>query len=208
MNFHDVRFPLAIAFHSSGGPTRKTEVVTLGSGYEERNAVWADSRRQFDVGSGVRSLDDLSAVIAFFEARRGRLYGFRFKDFADFKSSVPGTAAAPTDQPLGTGDGVTTQFVLAKAYVSGAGSWTRGITKPVDGTVRVAVNGSERTSGFSCDPASGIVTFAAAPTEGAVLTAGFEFDCPVRFDTDVLSVNLSNFAAGEIPSIPLVEILL
>ena len=88
MNFHDISFPLSIAFHSTGGPVRKTEIVTLGSGHEERNAVWAGSRRSFDVGSGVRTLNDLYAVLEFFEARAGRLYGFRFKDFADFRSAA------------------------------------------------------------------------------------------------------------------------
>jgi uncharacterized protein (TIGR02217 family) len=87
--FHEIQFPTAIAFHSSGGPERKTEIVTLGSGFEERNAVWADSRRHYDVGYGVKTLDDLHSVIAFFEARLGRLYGFRFEDFADFKSCAP-----------------------------------------------------------------------------------------------------------------------
>lgn len=208
MNFHEISFPLAIAFHSTGGPVRRTEIVALGSGHEERNATWAASRRRFDVGSGMKSLDDLHTVIGFFEARMGRLYGFRFKDFSDWKSCAPGGAVAPTDQVTGTGDGSTTQFRLAKTYASGAGSWVRAIPKPVDGTVRIAVDGVETISGWSCDAATGIVTFDAAPADGAAITAGFAFDCPVRFDTDQLSINLASFAAGEIPSIPLIEILL
>ncbi|HEY0267016.1 MAG TPA: DUF2460 domain-containing protein [Rhizomicrobium sp.] len=207
MNFHDIRFPLAIAFHSTGGPVRKTEIVTLGSGYEERNAVWAGSRRSFDVGSGVRTLDDLSTVIAFFEARRGQLYGFRFKDFTDCQSCAPTATPSPLDQAIGSGDGHATVFQLAKTYASGAGSWTRTIAKPVDGSVRVAVGGIE-TTGFVCDAATGLVTFTSAPANGAAVTAGFAFDTPVRFDTDSLSVNLANFTAGEMASIPLVEILL
>jgi uncharacterized protein (TIGR02217 family) len=206
MNFHEISFPLSLAFHSTGGPVRKTEIVTLGSGYEERNAVWAGSRRSFDVGSGVRSLDDLHAVIAFFEARAGRLYGFRFRDFADGKSCAPGIALSPTDQAIGTGDGHITAFPLSKTYASGAGSWTRIIQKPVGGTVRIAVAGVEVTSGFSVDMTTGIVTLSSAPS-GAI-TAGFEFDCPVRFDSDALAINLATFQAGEVPSIPLTEILL
>ena len=198
MNFHEIAFPLAIAFHSTGGPVRKTEIVTLGSGYEERNAVWSGSRRSFDVGSGVKTLDDLSAVIAFFEARRGRLVGFRFADFTDCKSCVPGAAFTPMEQAIGTGDGHSTVFALAKTYASGAGSWTRAIAKPVAGSVRVAVAGAENHA-FTCDTAAGLVTFTAAPANGAAITAGFSFDTPVRFDTDSLSVNLANFAAGEIP---------
>ncbi len=204
MTFHEIRFPTALAFHSTGGPERKTEIVTLGSGFAERNAVWANSRRRYDAGYGVRSLGDLHAVIAFFEARQGRLYGFRFKDGSDFKSCAPDGSASPFDQALGTGDGHATVFQLAKAYPSGPASWTRVIAKPVAGTVRVAVAGVERMSGFTVDTTTGLVTFAAAPT--GTLTAGFEFDVPVRFDTDRLSINLSSFAAGEIPSIPLVEI--
>ncbi len=205
MVFHEIRFPTAIAFHSTGGPERKTEIVTLGSGYEERNGVWAASRRRYDVGYGIKTLDDIHAVIAFFEARAGRLYGFRFKDFADFKSVAPAAAITPRDQSLGTGDGATRSFALQKTYASGPASFSRAIVKPVAGTVRVAVGGIETTA-FALDATTGVATLAAAPAIGAVVTAGFEFDVPVRFDTDSLSVNLASFRAGEIPSIPLVEI--
>jgi len=205
MTFHEIRFPTSIAFHSSGGPERKTEIVTLGSGYEERNAVWANSRRHYDVGYGVKSLDDIHAVVAFFEARCGRLYGFRFKDFSDFKSCAPGAAASPLDCAIGAGDGTAVSFALVKPYSSGPASWTRAIVKPVAGTVRAAVAGIEQAA-FAVDTATGVITFATAPPAGAAVTAGFEFDVPVRFDTDSLAINLANFRAGEIPSIPIVEI--
>jgi len=206
--FHEIQFPTAIAFHSSGGPERKTEIVTLGSGFEERNGVWANSRRHYDVGYGVKTLDDLHAVTAFFEARLGRLYGFRFKDFADFKSRAPNEAVTPLDQGIGTGDGTATQFQLIKTYTFGPSSWVRTIDKPVSGTVRVAIAGVEQTSGISIDITTGLIAFDSAPATGAAVTAGYEFDTLVRFDTDFLSINFSNFAAGEIPSIPLVEIRL
>ncbi|MBN9566866.1 MAG: DUF2460 domain-containing protein [Alphaproteobacteria bacterium] len=208
MNFHDISFPTAIAFQSSGGPERKTEIVTLGSGFEQRNAVWANSRRRYDVGYGIKTLDDLHTVIAFFEARLGRLYGFRFRDFADCKSCPPGQTPSTTDQTLATGDGLTTAFALQKIYASGASGWVRRIAKPVAGTVRIALDGVEQENGFTLDDGTGIVTFAAPPADGAAITAGFEFDTPVRFDSDRLAINLANFAAGEIPSIPLVEVLL
>ena len=207
MNFHEIRFPTAIAFHSTGGPERKTEIVALGSGFEERNAVWANSRRRYDVGTGVKTFDDLSVVIAFFEARLGRLYGFRFRDFADFKSCSPGASVSPADQSIGAGDGETTEFQLTKTYASGPASWVRAIRKPVDGAVRVAVAGVEQTTGVTIDTITGLITFASAPASGAAITAGYEFDTPVRFDNDLLSVNLASFAAGEIPSIPIVEVL-
>jgi uncharacterized protein (TIGR02217 family) len=205
-NFHEVRFPTAIALESTGGPTRRTDVVSLGSGFEERNATWANSRRKYDVGYGVKSLDDIHAVIAFFEARMGRLYGFRFKDFADFKSCAPLQTVSATDQSLGSGDGGATRFQLVKRYASGAYVWTRTIKKPVEGRVKIAVAGVEATHGWSVDTATGIVAFAVAPAMGAAVTAGFEFDVPVRFDTDSLSINLANFLAGDVPSIPLLEI--
>ena len=207
MTFHEIRFPTTISLASHGGPERKTEIVTLGSGFEERNAVWSASRHRYDVGYGVKTLDDLHSVIAFFEARLGRLYGFRFKDFLDYKSGPPSSLPAPTDQRIATGDGSTVRFTLTKTYSSGPSSYTRAITKPVAGSVRVAVNGVEK-SGVTLDSTTGMIAFAAAPPLGAAITVGFEFDVPVRFDTDSLSIALTNFSAGEIPSIPLVEIRL
>ncbi len=206
--FHEVRFPTAIAFGASGGPERKTEIVTLGSGHEERNSRWADSRRRYNAGYGVRSLDDLHAVIAFFEERRGRLYGFRWRDRADWKSCAPGEARAATDQGIGTGDGETAIFQLARTYGSAHAPWVRTVAKPVAGTVLVAVDGTPLAEGtdWTCDAATGLVTLAEAPAAGAAVTAGYEFDAPVRFDTDRLEINLTSFAAGDIPSIPLVEI--
>ncbi|AVO44071.1 DUF2460 domain-containing protein [Phreatobacter cathodiphilus] len=203
--FHEVTFPLDVALGASGGPERRTDVVLLGSGREERNARWAHSRRRYDAGYGVKSLAGLQAVVAFFEERRGRLHGFRFRDRLDHASSQPGAAPSPADQPIGTGDGETSGFALAKTYGLGPGAYVRPIAKPVAGTVRVAVAGVE-TAAFTLDATTGLVTLAAPPPDGAAVTAGFLFDVPVRFDTDRLDVNLTSFAAGEIPSIPLVEI--
>jgi uncharacterized protein (TIGR02217 family) len=204
---HEVRFPTAIAFGATGGPERRTEIVTLGSGREERNSRWADSRRRYNAGYGVRSLDDLHAVIAFFEERRGRLYGFRWRDRIDWKSCAPGVSVAATDQAIGTGDGAALTFQLGKTYGADDAPYLRTIAKPVVGSVLVAVDGAA-AAGWTCDPATGLVTFGAPPEEGVAITAGFEFDVPVRFDTDRLDINLTSFAAGEIPAIPLVEIRL
>ncbi len=208
-DFHEVRFPLDIGLGSRGGPVRRTDIVTLASGREHRNSRWAGSRRRFDAGLGVRTVDALHAVIAFFEERRGRLYGFRFRDRTDWRSGPPSKEPAPLDQRIGTGNGAERNFQLVKAYGSSFAPYSRAIAKPVGGTVRVALNGIEQTvgSGFNCDPATGILTFAAAPAPGAVITAGFAFDVPVRFDTDELDIDLSTFDAGGIPQIPLIEIV-
>lgn len=207
MTFHEIRFPTDIAFGATGGPERRTEIVTLGSGAEERNAPWAHSRRRYNAGLGLRSLDDVHALIAFFEARHGRLFGFRWKDRADFKSCAPGAEISPTDQAIGTGDGTARTFQLVKSYASGGFSYVRTIGKPVAGTVRVAVGGVEKTGAdFAVDTTTGAVSFVAAPASGADVTAGFAFDVPVRFDTDFLEINLAAFEAGSVPSVPVIEV--
>ena len=199
--FHEVSFPLPLALAASGGPERRTEVVPLASGGEARNAVWAGSRRRWDVGSAVTRLKALQALVAFFEARGGRLHGFRFRDALDDRSCAPGGVVSGTDQVIGTGDGTTRVFALRKAY----GAYLRPILKPVDGTVIVAVDGVE--AGADVDATTGMVMLDVAPGEGAVVSAGFRFDCPVRFDVDRLDVSLEAFGAGRVVGVPLVELV-
>lgn len=211
MAFHDVRFPANVARGARGGPERRTEIVVLGSGHEERNSRWADSKRRFDAGYGIKSLDDLHAVIAFYEERRGRLHGFRFKDWTDHKSCAPSATPNALDQEIGTGDGATAAFQLTKTYGSAYAPWTRTIALPVEGTVRIAVDGVEQDPGdYAVSTTTGLVTFlpGAVPGVGASITAGFEFDVPVRFDTDRLEIDLSDFEAGSIPQVPIVEVRL
>ncbi|MCF3642598.1 TIGR02217 family protein [Rhizobium sp. TRM95111] len=207
--FHEVRFPLRVALGASGGPVRRTDIVSLSNGRENRNRRWQDARRRYDAGSGVRSVADLYEVLAFFEARAGQFYGFRFRDPVDFKSCGPLGTPAATDQKIGTGDGVQRGFQLVKTYADGGGSTERIIEKPVEGTVIVAVSGEMVSSDlFEVEYDTGIVRFnpGAAPADGAVVKAGYAFDVPVRFDTDRIDIDLSQFEAGRIPTIPLVEI--
>ena len=206
MAFHEMRFPDNISRGARGGPERRTQVVELASGDEERNASWANSRRRYDVAYGIRRADDLAAVVAFFEARNGRLYGFRTKDWADYKSSLPSLAITATDQQIGTGNGSLKTFQLTKRYTSGAQAWTRTIAKPVAGTIMIALGLVEQMSGWTLDATTGIVTFTTAPGNGVIVRAGFEFDVPVRFDTDMLDVTLDIERLGSITSIPLLEI--
>jgi uncharacterized protein (TIGR02217 family) len=209
--FHEVRFPVDIGIRSKGGPERRTDIVTLGSGREERNARWAHSRRRYDAGYGVRSQAALSAVVSFFEERRGRLHGFRFKDRLDFRSTFDGTAPGFLDQIIGLGTGVKKNFSLVKTYGTGDSSYVRKISKPVAGTVKIAVSGIHKlaTTHYSIDHVKGEITFVATqvPLLGQSVTAGFEFDVPVRFDTDRLDVDFASFDAGEILSVPLVELV-
>lgn len=208
MSFHEVQFPTSLSFGSVGGPERVTEIVTLANGFEERNTPWADSRRRYDAGLGMRSLADIDTLIAFFEARRGQLFGFRWKDWSDYRSSGSLVDVAYDDQIIGTGDGETTDFQLCKTYVSGSASYQREIRKPVQGSVRAGVQGDVKAEGveFSIDLAAGLLSFAEPPGPGATVTAGFEFDVPVRFGTDSIQSSVASFKAGEIPNVPIVEV--
>ena len=208
MNFHDVRFPASLSFGSIGGPERRTDVVTLANGFEERNTPWAHSRRRFDAGLGLRSLDDIETLIAFFEARRGQMYGFRWKDWSDFKSGKASAAPDFEDQQIGLGDGTATQFPLCKTYRSGEFTYSRPITKPVPGSVRVGIEQDVLAEGvdFDIDTTTGVVTFVHAPAEGARIMEGFEFDVPVRFDSDRIATSVASFQAGEVPNVPVVEV--
>lgn len=210
MSFHEVRFPTDISLGSKGGPERRTEIVVLGSGHEERNSRWAHSRRRYNAGYGVKTLNDLHNVIAFFEERRGQLYGFRWKDHLDYKSTAPQSMISKDDQIIGTGDGAAASFQLLKQYGSAHAPYSRTITKPVSGSVLVSVEGSAKTEGldYTLDYTSGIITFLNGhiPAAGEVITAGFEFDVAVRFDSDNLKINMSRFHAGDIPDIPIIEV--
>lgn len=210
-SFHDVLFPLAISFGATGGPERRNEVVSLTSGREKRNARFSQSRHVYDAGTGVRSLDDLHDVLAFFEARRGSLHAFRFRDPFDMKSCRPVQAHSPHDQNLGTGNASTVRFALVKVYGTGDDGYRRLISKPVAETLRVAVGGVEQSPGaFSFDALTGEIVFSigSVPAAGAAITAGYEFHVPVRFDTDRLALSLTAFKAGQIPSVPLIEVRL
>jgi len=208
MGFHEDRFPANLSFGSVGGPERRTEIVTLANGYEERNTPWENARRRYDAGVGLRSLDDIELLIAFFEARRGQLYGFRWKDWSDYKSSLPSVDTGPLDQLIAHGDGQTHGFQLNKLYASGGAEYVRPIVKPVQGTVTLAVDGQPLVESihFEVDTTTGIVTLVDAPDIGVELRAGFEFDVPVRFDTDLIQTSVASFRAGDVPRVPIVEV--
>jgi uncharacterized protein (TIGR02217 family) len=210
MAFHEIRFPTNVSFGSLGGPERLTEIVTLANGFEERNTPWEHSRRRYDAGFGLRSLDDLEVLLAFFEARRGQLHAFRWKDWSDYKSCRPSQDISPLDQRIGVGDGVKTAFQLSRLYASGEASYQRPILKPVAGMVRAAVGYDPKVEGdeFSVDVTSGKITFAVAPDIGAIVSAGFEFDVPARFDTDRIQTSVASFRAGDVPNVPIVEVRL
>jgi uncharacterized protein (TIGR02217 family) len=199
--FDDVRFPIALGREASVEPAFSTAVVTTAGGAEQRNSEWADARLRFDAGPGVRGEAELHQLIAFFRARRGAAVAFRFEDPFDHSSNGMTGTPGPADQPLGAGDGVRTEFPLVKSY----GGQVRRITRPAAGTVRVAVDGVEQAGGWTLAPL-GLVRFETAPAAGTEVSAGYRFDVPVRFETDRLGLSRATFEAGEIPSVPLIEI--
>ncbi|GLQ26332.1 DUF2460 domain-containing protein [Sulfitobacter pacificus] len=208
MAFHEVQFPPTLSFGSLGGPQRRTDVVTLANGFEERNTPWAHSRRSYDAGLGMRSIDDLQVLIGFFEARMGQMHAFRWKDWADYKSGRATLDPVFDDQSIGYGDGETSAFQIMKTYRSGEHLYRRPIKKPVAGSVKVGVEQDELQEGldYEVDANTGIITFAHPPDPHMEIYAGYEFDVPVRFDTDRILTSVESFQAGQVPSVPVIEV--
>ena len=208
--FHDLRFPERISYGAVGGPGFKTSIFTRASGQEDRNIEWARALAEYDVAHTIKTQEELDEVRAFFFARRGMAYGFRFKDWSDYKSCSAVRQHQATDQTIGTGDGTTADFQLVKVYPDAINAYTRNIVRPVDGTVLVAVDGVQQTPlvDFTVSTSTGIVSFAwnNIPAVGATITAGYHFDVPVRFGTDRMMPTLEEYNVGTWGQIPLVEI--
>ena len=207
-SFHNVSFPLSLAFGASGGPVRRTHITQLASGAEQRNSPHAHSRRQYNAAAGIKSHKDLQKLVTFFEARFGQLYSFRFKDPVDHLSCEIEDVPSPTDQFIGLGDGQTQSFQLYKNYGDAHANYRRKITKPVAGSVRLAVDGNIiDPADYSLDALTGLVIFLTPPEMDSVITAGFAFDVPVRFAADRLDLSLEAFGAGELTQVPLMEVV-
>lgn len=196
-SFHEVQFPPKIAYGATGGPQFNTSISTTFSGFEQRNINWLKARGRWDVSTGLKSQADMDILQAFFRARFGKGYGFRFKDWADYQAMA---------QNLGTGNGTRTAFQLTKLYVSGSYTYSRDIKKPVNGTAKIYLNSILQASGYTLDLTTGIFTFASAPAAGVVVSADFEFDVPVRFDTDQIDVRADGPSFYTWDSVPIVEI--
>lgn len=196
-SFHDVRFPDDIAYGSSGGPEYATDIVVTDAGYEKRNVAWSAARARYNVAHGVKTKVQLDELIAFFRARKGRAYGFRFKDWSDFRLA---------DEVIGIGDGVKTDFSLVKRYDSGGVSEVRAITRPVVANLRIFKNSLEQHSEVTLIVGEGILRFSSPPSVGVQISVTGEFDVPVRFDTDRLSATIEGYGVHSWLDIPLIEI--
>jgi uncharacterized protein (TIGR02217 family) len=201
--FDNVLYPFALGRNASVAPEFSTTIAVTASGHERRNSLWSDARLNFDVGPGIRSESELGELVAFFRARRGPARGFRLTDPFDHSSN--GMTGTPTmlDQLLGIGDGLRSEFQLIKAY-GPVEPQLRPITRPRPDSLVVSVGGAASTAWTVED--KGVLRFLAAPPTGAEVRAGFLFDVPVRFAEDRLDISAVNFAAGEAPSIPLIEV--
>ncbi len=198
MAFIEIAFPTDIAYGSAGGPEYSTDIVITNGGYEQRNVNWSQARAKYNVAHGIKTQNQLDSLIAFFRARKGRADGFRFKDWSDYKAIA---------QAIGTGDGANKIFQLVKTYSSGNISETRIITKPVASTLAVYIDAVlQSDSDYALELATGEINFVSAPANDAVVTADFEFDVPVRFDTDRLSATLDSYGVNSWNDIPLVEV--
>jgi uncharacterized protein (TIGR02217 family) len=202
--FDDVLYPFALGRSTSVAPEFSTSIAVTASGHEQRNALWSDARVHFDVGPGIRSETELSELLAFFRARRGPARGFRIMDPFDHSSN--GMTGNPTmsDQLIGTGDGLAADFQLTKSYGVGPEPQVRPITRPRPETLLVSVDDIASTAWTL--RAGGVLSFLSPPPAGAKIRAGFLFDVPVRFAEDRIDISAVNFAAGEAPSIPLIEL--
>jgi uncharacterized protein (TIGR02217 family) len=203
MAFDNVQLPVNIEQGAVFGPSFSTTVLSLSNGFEQRNQNRVRSIGQGDISYGVQTKTDYEVVRAFFYSRRGRAVGFRFKDWSDFQSNGP--------QTLGTGTGSLHTFQLINLYADSLSPFTRKITRPVSGTMQVFDNGVLKTEGidYTVDytGGTGIITFGTAPLNTHVITANFQFDTPVRFDSDVFSITMDQIEAGSVNSITIVEIL-
>ena len=204
--FDDVPFPYALSRRSAGGPEFRTSIVETASGREYRNQEWAAARLRFDAARGLRSVAERDQLLAFFYARRGRARAFPLRDFTDFSSAGSSGHPDPGDQVLGEGNGLDGAFQLIKWYGEGESAYLRRILLPVAESVRVALDGVEQAGGWSVSRPGGVVTFAAPPAPGVVVSAGFLFEVPVRFDADRIEVQWISPAAQELGEVPLVEV--
>lgn len=202
--FDDVSYPLALGRDAMVTPEFSTSVSVTASGFERRSSLWSNARLRFDVGPGIRSEAELGELIAFFRARRGAARGFRLRDPSDFSSNGMTSTPTAADQLLGAGDGARSSFALVKRYGDGDAAQLRRITRPLAASVLVSIDGAP-ASGWTLEP-GGVVVFATPPAAGTEVRAGFLFDVPVRFAEDRLEVSGAAFAAGEAPSVPVIEL--
>ena len=203
MSFHNVRLPEDVERNAVGGRSFRTDVKTLFSGRERRNVEWARARGDWDIGYGIQYLTELETVRDFFYARKGKAYGFRFKDWSDY---TIGDNITDTEQNVGVGDGIIASFDVFKRYTDAGGTYDHPATRLVSGTIRYFESGTEVFSNWSVDINTGVITRSPVLPDTIIVGVIVEYDMPVRFLTDKLDINLKVFNVGSIPAIPVQEL--
>lgn len=196
-SFHEIRFPEEISYGAEGGPEYSTDIITTSSAGEQRNQNWEFGRCKYNVAHGVKNENDITDLINFRRCRKGKAYGFRYKDWSDYKA---------INQTVGTVDVVPCKMQLIKQYISGEETETRIIRKPVEGTVILYAAGNFINTGFTIDHKSGTITITSSSLIGKLITSDFEFDVPVRFDADYIPTSIDDFNNYSMSEIPLIEV--
>lgn len=201
MTFSEERIPDDISYGFVGGPEFSTNIITTHNGIEQRNSNWSIARARYRISHNIKNQTAINELITFFRARKGKAEGFRFKDWSDYQTS---------GQIIGYGDGFATDFQLIKSYISGNSTYNRNITKPITASYNIYINSVIQTevTDYNLDITTGIVSFTAAPINDAIISADFEFDVPVRFDIDNLSITHENYGVINISDVELVEIII
>jgi uncharacterized protein (TIGR02217 family) len=197
-NFSEERFPTDISYGMSGGPKFNTDIITTNTGSEYRNLNSLYARNKYNVATGIKTKEQLVHLLTFFRAMRGRAVAFRFKDWLDFRA---------INQTIAVADGKTQEFQLIKIYQIGEFSEKRRITKPVANLSTIYLENKITTNGH-INPLNGILSFRYPPQKGTIISADFEFDVPVRFDTDYISAAIENYGVHSILDIPLIEVFI
>lgn len=203
--FIDELFPVTISKDAESSVAYSTTVVTAKSGRKQKNKNWEYPLNTYDVSFGIRAMQDLEEVVNFFHVAEGKANYFRFKDWADYKSCSVMLQPSSTDQVIGVGDSLQTDFQLVKNYTIGGTTKVRKITHPLINTLEVAIDGVSTTAYSMGD--NGLIKFNSAPSSNSQITAGYEYHVPVSFADDTISTQMDNYNNGNI-SLNLVEVRL
>lgn len=196
--FDDVRLPEHIEQGALVGPEFSTSIVTMQGGKEQRNSEWEQERLKANIAYGIMQKQDdydiedsFAIIMRFFRARRGQWRGFRFKDFSDFQAEQVDLAADETGK----------NWQLVKNYED----YQRIITRPVPESLIVYIGGVIVPPGpdtWQLGPLGVITT----KNANVGVKVDFEFDVPMRFDTDMAQVAIQFINAGSVSNIDLIQV--
>ena len=171
-------------------PMYRTTVITAASGKTERDQRWKYPQHSYVAPFNNRLQSEVDQLLNYWYSIGGRANTWPLHDHADYKSCALPDTPAGDDQPLGIADIGQTDFQVRKVYQTGSIQQERKITRPIESTLIVWVDGAP-VGGWTLEPL-GVVRFATPMTGGEVVTAGFEFHVPCAFASDDLDVAIHN----------------